>query len=229
MSAPGGRFERIGFLKRGPGFTVVVTALFRHRQQLGLDRNTLLVLLSVISHARASTTDYCEAAYSVIVKDTGLHRTIICQCIRILLAPLGTEVTLSKRKKNKDGATARVRETVTGLGLLSLAPRDGSGMSTGSPGNYTWRDGGPRFDTNVYNLGCLADRLLGLMSGSPASAEETPSSVRGFGRPRHDIQGPPGTDSVDPSSGYQDEADDEEDWPPEDRGEEAEPQYEEHE
>ncbi len=192
LTNPAGRVERIGFLKRGPGFTVAPTAVFRHRRELGLDRNTLLVLLSVLSHGRPEATDYCEVAYAVITRDTGLHKTVVCNAIKAMLAPLGSQVVLVKRKKTKDARTTSISVTVRGLGLLARAPRKQHRTKTGRCTSYVWRNGGPKYDTNVYFLGPLADRLVNILNPRPVepSAETMPSDS-GAAR-EFDVEAEPG-------------------------------------
>lgn len=184
LSDPAGRVERLGFYKDGPGFTIVPTAVFRFQKELGLDRNGLAVLLSVMSHARPGAPDYCEAAYSVVVADTGLHRTVVCAWLRILLAPFGSDVVVRRRKKTPDGKTSTSNTTVTGVGLLELAARPGQARRRRHL-RYVWRDGAPKRDTNVYFLGPLADRLQPLLRPTDDGANERGSR---FGKPRYDIE-----------------------------------------
>lgn len=202
LGNPAGRVERLGFLKGGPGFTIIPTGLFRFRRELGLDRNTLLVLLSVLSHARATGTDFCEVAYSVIVRDTGLHRTIICNCLKVMLAPVDSELTVKKRKRSRDGKTASVKVAVRGLGLMSLAPRTKHSTPMGHRTDYLWRDGGPKFDTNVYHLAPLADRLEALLRPKSSGAV---GSHR-FGTPRFDCgaEAGPEDNGPEPLAGSED-------------------------
>jgi hypothetical protein len=190
LSEPAGRVERLGFYKGGPGFTVIIpTALLRYRKELGLNRNSLSVLVSIMSHGRPSAPDYCEAAYSAIVEDTGLHKSVVCACLRILLAPFGSEVVVSKRRSPKDeGKTKREKVTVRGLGLLERAAVT-SGGSKRRRAKFTWRDGAPKRDTNVYHLGPLADRLQVVLR-PPEPPANTANRTR-WAKPRYDIEDEP--------------------------------------
>jgi hypothetical protein len=169
LTEPSGRLERLGLLKHGPGLMILPKAVFCFRKELGLDRNALLVILSVLSHARAGSPDYCEVAYSIIERDTGLHPGIICRCVRLLTAARGADVRVSKRSRTSEGMPIKKVVAMQGLGLLALAPRPEHLTPTGRRTKFVFRDNGPRRDTNVYLVAPLADRLDALLRSDHAA------------------------------------------------------------
>jgi hypothetical protein len=182
LTTPGGRLEAVGFLKGESGFFIGVNAILRYRAELGLDRNHVLVLLSLLSHVRPDATDFSEASYAIIQSDTGLHRQVVLRSVKEMLAPAGAPVQVRTRTHGTAGKSRTVDALSKGLGVLARAKSVRLQKARGRAPTHIYRNGGPKQDTNVYDLRPLADRLLAMMRPAP-DAREAVRGRGGFGKP----------------------------------------------
>lgn len=102
---PRGKLEAIARRQGGFGYSLTPHALFRFRKQLGLGGLDLLVLLAILSHASAKSTDFACASYEQLAKDTGLNRKTVINHVNVLRRKLKLLTSTSYQKTAKTNTT----------------------------------------------------------------------------------------------------------------------------